>query len=125
MNNTNLYDQWRAMDDNRLASKPISIRLPVHVLARINAISELFPSKTRTDIMTDLIKAGLESFEKSLPPVYYANEAVEVEKDLSVYPAVGANAEYQYKANAQYSELEKELGNNDPQKLFSISSKKA
>lgn len=69
MNCINLYDQWRTMNDNRLASKPISIRLPVHVLARINAISELFPSKIRTDILTDLIKTGLEVL-KILYPLF-------------------------------------------------------
>lgn len=125
MKNTNLYDQWRAMDDKRLASKPISTRLPVHVLARLNAISALFPTKTRTDILVDLIKSGLDSFEESLPPVYYSPDPVEIDKDLSVYLPVGANAEYKQRANKEYADLENELGNTNPQNLFSVDSKKA
>ena len=124
MKSTSLYDQWRAMDDARLSSKPVSIRLPVHVLARVNAISGMFPSKTRTDILTDLIKTGLESFESSLPPLYFSEEAIEVEPNFYVHLPVGVNAEYQNKANDQYCELEKELGNNRPQNLFSLESKK-
>lgn len=123
MKNTKLYDQWRAMDDRRLASKPISLRLPVHVLARINAIAGMFPTKTRSEIMIDLLKAGLESFEDSMPPVYYDDEPFEVEPGHIVVSPVGPTAEYQKTANYHYEQLEAELGNKNITQLFDISCK--
>lgn len=123
MKNTKLYDQWRAMDDRRLASKPISLRLPVHVLARINAIAAMFPTKTRSEIMTDLLKVGLDSFEESLPPVHYADDPFEVEPGYIVVSPTGPTADYQKTANYHYEQLEKELGNNSITELFDISCK--
>lgn len=126
MENTKLYDQWRAMDDRRLASKPVSVRLSVHVLARINAISDMFPNKTRTDIMTDLLKVGLEAFEGSLPPLQYSDEPIsdEDEPGQAFVEPVGANADYRKKANEHYRQLEKELGNKKLANLFDVSWKK-
>jgi hypothetical protein len=124
MKNTSLYDQWRAMDDRRLVSKPVSVRLPVHVLARVNSIAEIFPTKTRTDILTDLLKAGLDAFEESLPPVAYEYEPTEVEDELFVCDPVGVTADYKMNANKHYQVLEQELGNNEPDRLFELSSKR-
>lgn len=123
MQNTRLYDQWRAMDDRRLANKPISVRLPVHVLARINAIADIFPTKTRTDLLTDLLKAGLEAFENSMPPVHYSAEPYEVEPGLVLSLPVGPTAEYQQNSNKHYHQLEQDLGNSNPADLFEITSK--
>lgn len=123
MKDTKLYDQWRAMDDRRLASKPISIRLPVHVLARINAIAAMFPTKTRTDIMADLLKVGLDAFEESLPPLYYSDQPFEVEPGLVLVEPVGVNADYRRHANHNYQLLEAELGNPKPADLFELFSK--
>ena len=120
MENTSLYDQWRTMDDRRLGNKPVSVRLPVHILARINAISDMFPNKTRTDIMTDLLEVGLEAFEKSLPPLQYSDEPTPDDGELLVEP-IGANADYRKKANEHYRQLEKELGNEQPAGLFDVS----
>jgi hypothetical protein len=124
MKTTKLYDQWRAMDDRRLASKPVSLRLPVHVLARINAIAAMFPTKTRSEIMTDLLKVGLDAFEESLPPISYSDEPFEVEPGLLIVTPEGPTAEYRSSANHHYEQLEKELGNNNPSQLFDTSSKK-
>ncbi len=122
METTKLYDQWRAMDDRRLANKAVSVRLPVHILARINAISDMFPTKTRTDIMTDLLKVGLEAFEGSLPPLQYSDEPVTDadESGQAFVEPVGVNADYRKKANEHYRQLEKELGTHKPANLFDV-----
>lgn len=121
METTKLYDQWRAMDDRRLANKAVSVRLPVHILARINAIGDLFPTKTRTDILTDLLKVGLEAFEGSLPSLQYSDIPVEFEPGQAAVEPIGVNADYRKKANKHYRQLEKELGANKPEDLFDVS----
>ena len=81
MGDKKLYALWRSNDDRRLVQRPVSMRLPVHVMARVNAINDLFPTKTRTEIMTDLLKVGLEAFEESLPPLAYSHEPVEIDEN--------------------------------------------
>lgn len=124
MKTSSLYDQWRAMDDRRLSSKPVSVRLPVHVMARLNAIADLFPTKTRTDILTDLLKVGLASFEDSLPPLAYSSDTEEIEPGLVVVSPRGETAEYRKSANRHYAQLENELGNMHPQTLLDVPFKK-
>lgn len=124
MKSKKLYDQWRSMDDRRLAQRPISNRLPVHILARVNAITEMFPAKTRTDIMTDLLKTGLDAFEDSLPPLSYSDELFDNGEGIILVEPVGVNADYQAKANKHYRQLELELGNEKPSDLFDLSCKR-
>lgn len=45
-----LIELWAAPDSSRLAAKQVSVRLPVHVMARIRALEDMFPTRTRTDI---------------------------------------------------------------------------
>ncbi len=120
-----LYALWRSNHDRRFVQRPVSMRLPVHVMARVNAINDLFPTKTRTEIMTDLLKVGLEAFEESLPPLAYSDEPVEIdENNTMAYAPAGVNADYRENANTHYRKLESELGNKKPPFLFDLSYKR-
>jgi hypothetical protein len=118
MNKPKLYEQWGARDDRRLSNKTISSRLPVHVLARIMAICDLYPSRTRSEIINDLLKAGLEVFESELPKSSYHADPEEIEADANLLPS-GTKTQYRQNANAHYQALESELGNDKAAGLFS------
>lgn len=66
MDPKDLATVWGAPDNTRLTPKQISIRLPIHVSAKISAISEMFPRRTKTEIIGDLLAAALEQFAKGL-----------------------------------------------------------
>lgn len=66
MDPKDLVKIWGAPDNTRLTSKQISIRLPVHVAAKISAISDMFPKKTKTEIIGDLLAAALAQFAEGL-----------------------------------------------------------
>ena len=59
MKTTNLYEKWRATQNQPHGSQVVCFRLPVHVLARVDAVGSMFPAKTRTKILIDLIEEGL------------------------------------------------------------------
>lgn len=115
--NIKLFDKLGAWDDGRLALKPISARIPVHVMARLQTICELFPSKTRTVIITELLKAGLEKFEESLPPTQFDDEEIH-EGQWTKIPRPGPRLDYYRGANYNNHKLEAELKNKNAGPLF-------
>ncbi len=66
MKPTDLDSIWDQPDNGRLTPKQISIRLPILVSAKISALCEMYPRKTKSEIITDIISASLEQLEESL-----------------------------------------------------------
>ena len=62
-----LLTVWDAPDHSRLTPKQWSIRLPIQVAARINALCDLYPRKTKTEIIGDLLATALEQLASALP----------------------------------------------------------
>jgi hypothetical protein len=62
-----LVKVWDAPDNSKLTPKQWSIRLPIHVAARINALCDLFPRKTKTEIIGDLLATALTQLVAALP----------------------------------------------------------
>ena len=62
----NLIKNWTL--PNRDSEKvPVSLRLPFDVYAKLQALKELYPSVTVTDIATDVLREGLDQVIKALP----------------------------------------------------------
>jgi hypothetical protein len=114
---TDLHAIWSAPDNSRLTAKQYSFRLPVHVAAKIAALCDLYPARTRTEIVGDLLATALEGVEQGLPvregAVLHEFEDGEVLHELS-----GQRIDYQLLANKHYAAIEKELGNESPPELF-------
>jgi len=141
MNKPNLYQEWSAVEppykDSDLAKKTFSYRFPVHIAARLAAIEEMFPNKTRTEVILGILKLGLAQFEESLPytdknrPVtedeahWLAEEFGENVNNILASANVsegkhGPRVEYVKKANAKFVELEKERDVKNPTPPFKI-----
>ena len=67
MDPRDLVKVWDAPDNSRLTPKQWSIRLPIHVAAQINALCALYPRKTKTDIIGDLLATALTQLVEALP----------------------------------------------------------
>ena len=63
---TDLDNIWDQPDNGRLTPKQISVRLPILVSAKISALCEMYPRRTKSEIITDIISASLEQLEESL-----------------------------------------------------------
>lgn len=63
---SDLAAAWGKPDTSVLTPKQTSIRLPVVVASKIDALLEMYPSKNRTEIIGDLLMAALSDFEESL-----------------------------------------------------------
>src|SRR5512139_554738 len=62
-----LVKVWDAPDNSRLTPKQWSIRLPIQVAAQINALCTLYPRKTKTEIIGDLLATALAQLAEALP----------------------------------------------------------
>jgi hypothetical protein len=67
MKTNDLVTIWGAPEPPKLTPQQISIRLPILVSAKISALMDLYPKKTKTDIISDLLISALEMLENELP----------------------------------------------------------
>ena len=118
MKASDLIGIWAAPDNTRLTAKQLSFRLPVHVAAKISALCELYPNKTRTEIVGDLLTTALLELEHGLPSF----EGREIYKDPdtgeAIFEGMGPLYAFKNSANKYYQELERELGNESPRSLW-------
>jgi len=121
MKSQELHTVWSAPDNSRLTAKQYSFRLPVHVAAKLAAIGEMYPHKTRTQIVGDLLSTAIEEWSADLPSE--AGEQIDRwhepgKTPLNVFEEVGLIGRFQQLTNNHYVELERELGNETPEKFF-------
>jgi len=67
MNTKDLHSIWNAPDNSRLTSKQYTVRLPIRVAAQLAALSEMYPKKTMTDLIGDLLTSALDELAENLP----------------------------------------------------------
>jgi len=108
---------WSAPDNSRLTTKQLSVRLPVHVAARINALCDMYPNKTKTEIIGDLLSMALREIEAAFPIDKGQQEGVDSDGD-PYYEDIGPFRIYERYANEHYAKLENELGNDNPRTLI-------
>ncbi|MDP2242309.1 MAG: hypothetical protein Q8K18_19390 [Burkholderiales bacterium] len=113
-----LHKVWAAPDNTRLTSKQLSFRLPVHVAAKLSALCEMFPEKTRTQLVGDLLAAALDDFERSFESIKGQFIYGDHETGEEIYDEIGPVKEYRRLADRYYRDLEIELGNENPKSLF-------
>ena len=119
MKASELVASWTSHDNKRLTSKQVSIRLPVHIAARVFGLCDMFPNKTRTDIIADLLNFSLEELEKTFSHHYSEDREIDVIDGMAIYPNIGSFGRYANFVNKHYRELEKELGNETSSSLLS------
>ena len=116
-----LHAIWAAPDNSRLTAKQQSFRLPVHVAAKLAALCDLYPSKTRTQIVGDLLAAAIDASVEGLASVKGAHiDRLTPPDDVAfdVYVEAGPLGTFKGRANHHYALLEHELGNQEPGELY-------
>ena len=119
MQPADLHKIWGAPDNSRLTTKQYSFRLPVHVAAKLAALCDMFPDKTRTQLVADLLSTALDGFERTFPSIPGDEPVDQVSgTEELLYEETGPIVRYQALVNEHYRALEAELGNEDPKPLY-------
>ena len=121
MKPTDLHAIWSAPDNTRLTAKQTSVRLPVHVAAKLAALGQLYPGKSKTQLIGDLLANALDASIEGLPSV--KGKTLDVVRDedgeaYEIYADIGPRAKFKYLANEHYVNLERELGNEGSDLLY-------
>ena len=62
-----LLEHWNKSEKTKVAPHKYQVRLPIHDAARIEALSELYPTKRPEDIIAELLGAALNELEATMP----------------------------------------------------------
>jgi hypothetical protein len=118
MSPLSLHSLWSAPDNSRVTSRQYSFRLPVHVAAKVEALCEIYPTRTRTQIVGDLLASALQAVEQSFPLAKGKEICRDEDSGEMLYEDAGVGARFRKLANKHYIDIEKELGTEKPEPLY-------
>jgi hypothetical protein len=119
MKTNDLLTIWGAPEPPRLTPKQLSIRLPILVSAKISALLDLYPKRTKTDIIGDLLITALEMLEKELPMYMLTNGKGPADIDElgeGLFEYFGTRKEFFNLTEKYLREMEKEADVKEPMK---------
>jgi len=117
MKSSDLHNLWTAPDNSRITSKQFSFRLPVHVASKLAALAEMYPQKTRTEIVGDLLATAIDEVVKGMPYINGRSIGFHPDTDEECFEDIGPSVTFWSLANKYYKDLEKEMGNDNPPSL--------
>jgi hypothetical protein len=62
-----LLDRWKKAPAPAKTAQQYAVRLPLDDAARLHALAELFPGQPVDDLITDLLRAGLDEIAAAMP----------------------------------------------------------
>jgi hypothetical protein len=77
METKHLLRTWIGPDNSRLMRNQTSMRLSVHVAAKISALCEMFPQRSKTQLINDLLSTALDDLERGLEDTHPWEESEE------------------------------------------------
>ena len=89
-----LLKLWEQNAAGALTEEEFSIRLPIEDAAKLQALAEMYPRRSITDIITDLLSSALEDVETSLPYVCGEKVVARDEQGDPLYEDVGPTPRY-------------------------------
>ncbi len=66
---TELLERWQQDASDARTATEYSVRLPLDAAARLHALADLFPGRTREQLITDLLGAALHELAAAIPYV--------------------------------------------------------
>jgi len=97
----------------RTPLRRVSLRLPIGLAARLEALCEMHEQKSRTEILTDLLTLGLSQIEKAAPPPSSPDPAAQPSGQTPVYLLSGPFAEFHHLVIKHHRRMERELAGED------------
>lgn len=89
-----LAASWEKQAKAILTAEEYAFRLPLEDAAKINALAEMYPKRSRSEILGELLSAALEELETSMP--YISGEKVITYDEMgdAIYEDVGPTPKF-------------------------------
>lgn len=104
-----LLDNWRQNATEPRTAAEYAVRLPLDDAARLQALTEMFPGRTREQIITDLLSAALQEVVAAMPYVAGRKIISTDEQGDPVYEDVGPMPRFTELTRQHRRKLEGEL----------------
>jgi hypothetical protein len=104
-----LLDTWQQNAAGPRTATEYAVRLPVDDAARLHALVELFPGRTREQLITDLLSAALQEIAAAMPYVPGKKVISTDEQGDPVYEDAGITPRFAQLARQYKKKLEAEL----------------
>lgn len=85
----NLIREWERAGVRTLTVESCCVQLPLHDAARLAALAEMYPLKSRAEIITELLSAALDQVEAAFPYVQGSRVIAEDEQGDPIYEDAG------------------------------------
>jgi hypothetical protein len=89
-----LIDCWEESFAGPLTEETYSIRLPVEDAAKVEALAEMYPRRTKENIITDLLSAALNELLSGIPYVQGKRVIGRDELGDPIYEDIGPTPRY-------------------------------
>ena len=89
-----LLSQWQKSSEKEVRDQELVVQLTRQEKAKIAALGEMFPGKSETDIVLDLLRAALNELEATMPYVPGPRVVSEDEEGDPVYEDIGPMPRY-------------------------------
>jgi hypothetical protein len=89
-----LIEQWQESASSPVTDCEYAVPLPLYTAVKIEALAELFPGKTKQQIITELLCAALDELEEAFPYVKGNKIIAHDEVGDPVYEDVGLTSAF-------------------------------
>ncbi|MDD5367177.1 MAG: type 1 pili tip component [Gallionellaceae bacterium] len=109
-NIVNLIKQWEDSAGGRLTSREYRMRLTVQDAARIAALAEMYPRRSETELISELLAAALDELETAMPYIQGNQVVAEDEEGNPVYGDVGPTPRFLELNRKHFQSMAREEG---------------
>ena len=105
---SDLITEWNRKARGRLTDQRYSVCLPMEDAAKIEALHEMYPKKTREALITELLGAALDELEASMPYVRGTRIVTRDEENDPIYEDAGPTPKFLALAQKHLKRLKSE-----------------
>lgn len=103
-----LLMNWQAEASEGRSVREFRVRLPLHDAARLLALAEMYPGRSETQLITELLTVALDEIETVFPYVQGGTVVAEDERGDPVYEDTGPTPRFLALTRKHLRELEGE-----------------
>lgn len=105
MNLRELVNTWESNALGELTKHSFEVRLSIEDAAKIDALSEMYPKRTKEQIITELLSAALVELETSFPYVQGPNVVTTDEEGDPIFEDIGPTPSFLELAKKHFSKM--------------------
>lgn len=110
---SNLVQHWETSSTGTLARSEYRIRLPLGDAAKIAALAEMYPTRSETEILSELISAALDELQQAMHYIPGSRVIAEDDRGDPIYEDIGPTPRFIALTKKHLQTLEKDMPRGD------------